>query len=83
MAKRGKRNRNRKRSDNTAGHNDMQRVVNWNLQDAIPILSGPTPINPDTPVRVEFAAGVNRWSYTITQGGTSHSFGSDYGQTTG
>lgn len=33
------------------------------------MLTGPTIINPDVPIRVEFAAGVNRFSWSIQQGG--------------
>jgi len=63
----GKKNRRQhgRRSNNTAGSNGMQKVTNWNLQDAVPILIGPQLFNPDLPVRVEIAAGVNRWSYSV------------------
>jgi hypothetical protein len=33
------------------------------------MLTGPTIINPDVPVRVDFSAGVNRFSWQVQQGG--------------
>lgn len=61
----------------------MQKVINWNLQDAVPILTGGLLIGADIPVRVEFAAGVNRFSWAIRQGATSYSEEVPYGSVTG
>jgi len=62
----GKRNQRRRRNKvNTAGDNGMQKVVNWNLQDAVPVLTGPSIITADAPIRVDFSAGVNRFSWQI------------------
>jgi len=58
-------------------------VVNWNLQDAIPVLAGPQLIDPTNPIRVEFAAGVNRFSWSIRQSTTTLSEEYSYGQATG
>lgn len=43
---------------------------------------GPILYDPATPVRVEIAAGVNRWSYTVRQGTSVNSVVHSYGSVT-